>query len=384
MRICHLCLNGPYNEGWNYQENILPKYHVKLGHEVFQIVTPYMWEKTKIVESTDKEYENKEGVHVFRLKAKKGLIGGTRFNRYPEVLPLLEKISPDILFIHDLQCLDMITVSKYLKAHKKCIAYVDNHSDFSNSARNWISKYIIHGIIWKKMAQLINPYVKKFYGVLPARVDFLVDMYGLPRDKIELLEMGADDDLVYRAINFNARKTTREKYGIDDDIFLVMTGGKINSYRPETLNLMQAINESKVDKLKLLFFGSVDDSLKERFNTLCNSDRIVNMGWIDSQQTYDIMAAADLMVFPGLHSVMWEQAVGMGIPCVFKEIEGFHHVDVGGNAEFLKDVSVVSLRKTIEELACDENKYNQMKVVATKNGMKHFSYKEIAEKSIQY
>lgn len=382
MRICHLCLNGPYNEGWNYQENILPKYHVKLGYEVFQIVTPYMWERTKIVESTDIKYQNKNGVHIFRLKAKKGLIGGTRFNRYPELLSLLEQISPDILFIHDLQCLDMITVSKYLKAHKKCITYVDNHSDFSNSARNWISKYIIHGIIWKKMAWMVNPYVKKFYGVLPARVDFLVDMYALPRDKVELLVMGADDDLVSKAIKLNARKITREKYGIDSNTFLVMTGGKINSYRPETLNLMQAINESKVDKLKLMFFGCVDDSLKERFNTLCDSDRIVNIGWIDSQQTYDIMAAADLIVFPGLHSVMWEQAVGMGIPCVIKEIDGFKHVDVGGNVEFIKDVSVVSLKKNIEEIACNEEKYKKMKDVAIKNGMDYFSYKKIAQKSI--
>ena len=61
MRICHLCLHGPYNEGWNYQENILPKYHSLGGHDVFQIVTPYMWEKDKIVISKDKEYTNKSG-----------------------------------------------------------------------------------------------------------------------------------------------------------------------------------------------------------------------------------------------------------------------------------------------------------------------------------
>ena len=54
MKICHLCLNGPYNEGWNYQENILPKYHVKQGHKVYQIVTPYMWE---VCESLSHNYK---------------------------------------------------------------------------------------------------------------------------------------------------------------------------------------------------------------------------------------------------------------------------------------------------------------------------------------
>ena len=64
MKICHLCLNGPYNEGWNYQENILPKYHVKQGHRVYQIVTPYMWKENELAVSHDKRYVNEDGVEV--------------------------------------------------------------------------------------------------------------------------------------------------------------------------------------------------------------------------------------------------------------------------------------------------------------------------------
>ena len=43
---------------------------------------------------------------------------------------------------------------------------------------------------------MINPYVNKFYGVLPARVDFLINEYKLPKNKVELLVMGADDDCI--------------------------------------------------------------------------------------------------------------------------------------------------------------------------------------------
>lgn len=74
MKICHLCLNGPYNEGWNYQENILPKYHVKQGHRVYQIVTPYMWKENELAVSHDKRYVNEDGVEVIRCKAKRGLL----------------------------------------------------------------------------------------------------------------------------------------------------------------------------------------------------------------------------------------------------------------------------------------------------------------------
>jgi hypothetical protein len=34
MKIVHICLACFYVEGMGYQENLLPKYHVKQGHQV--------------------------------------------------------------------------------------------------------------------------------------------------------------------------------------------------------------------------------------------------------------------------------------------------------------------------------------------------------------
>lgn len=383
MRICHLCLNGPYNEGWNYQENILPKYHALQGNDVYQIVTPYIWEGTQFKESTDKEYINEHGVHIYRCYAKKGLIGGIRFNRYPEVYSLLEKINPEILFIHDVQCLDMSTVAKYLKKHPHCIVYADNHSDFSNSARNWVSKNIIHKIIWKRMANIIEPYVKKFYGVLPARVDFLIDVYGLPKDKVELLVMGADDEIVNDAVKLGNITKTRREFNISEKDFLIVTGGKINSSRPETIELMKAVSEINIPNIKLLVFGTASNELKAEFDKCCSLKNIVYAGWQESRKTYYLMAAADLIVFPGLHSVMWEQSVAVGVPGLFRKISGFEHIDVGGNVQFLKETSKECLKTTIEQLIQDKQGLKKMKKVAVEKGMKMFSYNEISKRSIE-
>ena len=383
MRICHLCLNGPYNEGWNYQENILPKYHALQGNDVYQIVTPYIWEGTQFKESTDKEYINEHGVHIYRCYAKKGLIGGIRFNRYPEVYSLLEKINPEILFIHDVQCLDMSTVAKYLKKHPHCIVYADNHSDFSNSARNWVSKNIIHKIIWKRMANIIEPYVKKFYGVLPARVDFLIDVYGLPKDKVELLVMGADDEIVNDAVKLGNITKTRREFNISEKDFLIVTGGKINSSRPETIELMKAVSEINIPNIKLLVFGTASNELKAEFDKCCSLKNIVYAGWQESRKTYYLMAAADLIVFPGLHSVMWEQTVAVGVPGLFRKISGFEHIDVGGNVQFLKETSKECLKTTIEQLIQDKQGLKEMKKVALEKGMKMFSYNEISKRSIE-
>lgn len=382
MKICHLCLNGPYNEGWNYQENILPKYHAKQGHQVYQIVTPYMWDGTKLIISSDERYINDFGVEIIRCKAKKGLIGGTRLNRYPEAKGYLEEIAPEILFIHDVQCLDMIKIAKYLKYHPECVVYADNHSDFSNSATNWVSKNILHKLLWRSMAHCIEPYVKKFYGVLPARVDFLIDMYKIPREKCELLVMGTDDELVENAGTLEVRKSVRQKYNILDDDFLVVTGGKIDLFKTQTILLMQAIRECENPRLKLIVFGSIAPELQKKVEKLVDDERVKYIGWINANDSYPLFASADLVVFPGRHSVFWEQVVGQGIPMLVKFWEGTTHVDCGGNVEFLYQDSVEEIQKKIEEIS-DKEKYYPMKALAEKASV-NFMYSEIAKKSIEY
>lgn len=382
MKICHLCLNGPYNEGWNYQENIMPKYHVKQGHEVYQVVTPYMWKETEQVICEDKNYISQNGVHVIRCTAKKGKIGGKRFNRYPEVYALLQNINPDILFIHDVQCLDMPVVAKFLKNNPKCVAYADNHCDFSNSARNWISKNILHKIIWKHMAHVIEPYVKKFYGVLPARVDFLIDIYGLPKDKVELLVMGADDELVQNAKKNIHEKNIREKYNLDEKDFVIMTGGKIDLFKTQTLLLMQAVKNIKNEHVKLIVFGSVAPELKKKVEELSDGTKVQYIGWIPAEESYDYFAVSDLVVFPGRHSVFWEQVVGQGIPLMVKDWDGTHHVDVGGNVIFLREDCTEEIQNNIQRLVDNPSIYNNMRNIAIEKGMKIFSYNDIARRSI--
>jgi len=379
MKICHLCLNGPYNEGWNYQENILPKYHVKQGNKVYQLVTQYMWEGTSLIKCIDSEYINSNGVHVIRCKAKKGLVGGIRLNRYPELSQLLVAIEPDVIFIHDVQFVDAPVVAKYLKNHPECVAYADSHTDFSNSARNWVSKNILHKLLWKHMAHTLNPYIKKFYGVLPARVDFLVDVYGLPKEKCELLVMGADDELVEPA--HIKRDETRKKYSIEENDFLVMTGGKIDLFKTQTLLLMEAVHKITRKNVKLIVFGSVAPELKDEVESLADGEKVQYIGWINANESYPLFAAADLVVFPGRHSVFWEQVVAQGIPMLVKHWNGTTHVDIGGNVGFLYEDSADEIKNAIESILLEEN-YNAMFLAARKK-RNQFLYSTIAKKAIE-
>ena len=303
--------------------------------------------------------------------------------RYQGTYTAIEKASPDILFIHGGQFLDIDQVVKYLKKHSGVTVYVDNHADFSNSATNWISKNVLHKIFWKHTEHQIEPYTKKFYGVLPVRVDFLKDIYGLPAEKCELLVMGADDELVEKAKNSGARAQIRAKYGIKEDDFLVMTAGKIDQWKTQTLLLMQAVQNIQNDRVRLIVYGSVTQELMDQVKALADGTIVQYIGWVLSKDSYDYFEAADLVIFPGRHSVMWEQVTGQGKPMLVKDWPGTHHVDLGGNVRFLTQDSVEEIQGEIERLLENPDEYEKMKAVAEEKGMQVFSYKEIAKRAIE-
>lgn len=381
MKILHLMLACFYIDNYSYQENLLPKYHKKAGHDVEIVASLFTFDENgngKWLPKTDR-YINEHGIPVTRLEFKKGKFS-SRLRRYVGLERELERIAPDIIFIHGVQFCDIDVVVKYLKTHKNVKVYADNHSDFSNSAKNFVSKHIQHRIIWRHCALKINPFVTKFYGVLPARVDFLVNEYKLPKEKVELLVMGADDENVIEASNQTQRSELRRKYGIDDDDFLIMYGGKTDNYKKQTLLLMDAVNEIDNPKLKLIVFGSVIPELKEEIERRC-SNRVQYIGWVLAVDSYKYYAACDLAAFPGRHSVFWEQVAGQGIPLLVKKWNGTTHVDRGGNVKFLTQDSADEIKAAIEDILSGDNYKNMLD--SAKKASESFMYSHIAKRSIE-
>ena len=380
MNILNICLAGPVTDGWNYQDNLLPKYQKKLGNDVSVITSQFVWNKKGLIELLNKtDYANEYGVKIFRIpnKGKTNLF--SKFKRYLGLYDLLEQLKPDILFVHGCQFCDIDTIVRYLKKNTNVITYVDNHADFSNSATSWLSKNILHKIIWRHYAKKIDPFVKKWYGVLPARVDFLHYIYGIPKEKIEFLPMGADDEIVEKYSTSEVRSEYRKKYGISNDDRLLVTGGKIDLAKKQTLLLMDAVNQIDNPKLKLIVFGSVVPELKNDVKKRCSA-KVKYIGWISSEESYPHFAMADLVVFPGRHSVFWEQVAGQGIPMIVKHWPGTTHVDRNGNVKFLHNDTVDGIRESLETIF-NSDELKKMKSVAqcVKN---FFSYRNIAERSI--
>ena len=70
----------------------------------------------------------------------------------------------------------------------------------------------------------------------------------------------------------------------------------------------------------------------------------------------------------------------MGVPCIFKRIKGFEHVDLGGNCLFFeKDEEEEYKARILTAL----DKLDEMKAVAVSKGMKTFSYRDIAKRALE-
>lgn len=380
MKIVHICMTQ-YSDGWTYQENLLAKYHKIAGNEVTVITSKYHFKEGKLVEDIRREFVDINGVRVVRLeRITDGFM--KKIPVYKDFYKTLCNETPDIIFSHSCQYRDAALVAKYVKNHPTVKLFVDNHADFTNSATNFISKTILHKIVWKHYAHKLLPYTEKFWGVLPARVDFLTDVYKLPKEKCDLLVMGADDELVEKSNAQKEDKKLREKFEIKNTDFLIVTGGKIDKAKLQTELLIKAVKKLERQDVKLLFFGSIEEEIKERILSLVDNKRVIYAGWVTPDESYDYFAIADLVIFPGRHSVFWEQAAGQGKPMICRSWPGTHHVDVGGNVVFLEQDTVKELFACLTSVIDNQRQFEMVNEAALSKARNIFSYRNIAWRSI--
>jgi 1,2-diacylglycerol 3-alpha-glucosyltransferase len=384
MKIVHLCLSCFYIDDYSYQENMLPKYHVKQGHDVTVIASLVSFDskgKACLLEN-ESVVKSKDGFNVVRIDYKRPFYKFNKFVRfYKNTYSHLKNENPDVIFIHDFSFMDIGKIIKYVSKHKHVKIFVDCHTDYINSAQTWVSRNIFHHLIWRYYAKILSPYVEKFYGVTPLRCDFLRDAYKIDPDKVELLVMGVDDELLENKDRALIRRKYLTALEIDDSDFIIVTGGKIDEKKNIHL-VMQAVNDLNQKNVKLIVFGTVAPEMRALFDSLIISKSIIYIGWLNSDTILDYLLFADLIVFPGTHSVLWEQAVGVGTPCVFKYWEGMTHVDVGGNCEFLYKDTIAEIKDLFNLILNEKDKYRQMKEVAVKRGLVSFSYSVISKRAI--
>ena len=132
MNIVHVAPNAPYNEGWGYQENLLPKYQVRLGCNVSLIVTTGMHKDGVIINVNNEDYMSPDGFRVIRRPKHCPPIWKIgRLLEHIDVYDLLIELKPDMVFLHGLVSATIFQIAKYKRNYNSSLIIVaDNHLDY--------------------------------------------------------------------------------------------------------------------------------------------------------------------------------------------------------------------------------------------------------------
>lgn len=321
MKIVMIC--EFFNELLEYQENLLAKYYVKNGHEVSIITSTFdsvfdYYNDRHDKKSPPRKYEF-EGIQIYKLQYQYNILNKLR--AYTPIYELLESEQPDLIYVHDI-IPNLPEMVRYVKRHPKCRMIMDYHADYSNSGANWLSLKILHGMIRKHWLDQARPYLRKIFPVVPVSTTFLHEVYGVPLGEMELLPLGTDLEYGARIRAEGARAEVRAALGIPDDSFAVFTGGKLTPLK-KTEHLIAGLAALGRPDVHLIVVG--DASEKEAAYKAMLLEAAGGMpnvhfrGWQDKYGVYRHLAAADVAVFPASQSVMWQQAIGMGLPLIVSE-----------------------------------------------------------------
>jgi glycosyltransferase involved in cell wall biosynthesis len=331
MKIVHLCLSNFYIDGYAYQENMLVAEHVRAGHDVHVLAsTETFGPDGKLTYLAPSSYLSADGALVERLPYRFGALPlfARKFRAYPGVRSRLEELAPDVIMFHGLSGYSLLEVAKYAKQNPHVALYADSHEDFNNSARTWVSKWILHFLFYRPIFQMALPAIRTVFCITKETEFFTGNFYGCPADKIELLPLGGTvlSDEEYLRL----RDASRAEHDWGDDLRVFVQSGKFDA-KKRLLESLAAFSALPNENIRLVLAGVFMSDIKEQAEELVAKDsRIIPLGWLDTRGLTKLLAGADIYLQPGSQSATMQMALCSRKPVIVDDVMS-HHTLISSN-----------------------------------------------------
>jgi 1,2-diacylglycerol 3-alpha-glucosyltransferase len=390
MKVVMLC--EFFNEELEYQENLLVKYYRKHGIDVTVIastvdsVFDYYGDKHELDKPT-RIYEH-NGAKVIKLKYR-SIRFRKRLRWYEDITPILEDEKPDLIYLHDIM-LNLHEAIGYIKRNPGCKMIMDYHGDYSNSAQNWLSLKVLHGLIRRRL--YLNParrYLSKIFPIVPAGFVFLDEVYKVPASEMELLPLGGDYDRAQSVLKQVDRESHRARLGIGPDDVVVFTGGRFNPIK-QTHLLLEAMQRLSLSNVHLLVAGRAEnDDYQQRLESIVADNKNVHLlGWQKNDRIYELMAISDLALFPASQSILWQQAICMHLPLVVGDTGGQSVEYLNANKSIITlpadQIRVDRIEAVLRELCSNHELRQEMKNGAIKSAEQLLNWNKLIYKTLQF
>lgn len=317
MRIVHL--DQMFHPEFGDQINVLPKYQVMQGHEVYVVTGEsnvphprfkYFADNTNMQEK-DNMFEKNTGVKIIRVGVRGFFSGRAIFK--PNLKQTIDDLKPDILFCHFNDTVYGIYYT-WIASKLNYPVIFDSHM-LAMASKNQFRR------VFRKFYRLfVTPIIiKNNLKVIKTQPDDYVNNYlGIPESLTPLISFGSDMALFHP--DFRVKQKLREEFNISDEDFVVLYTGKLTESKGGKL-LGQAFKdrfETSKDVI-LVVVGNITGSqyekeAKQLFEQ--SENRIIQFPTQKYEALPKFYQMADVSVFPRQSSLSFYDAQACGLPVI--------------------------------------------------------------------
>jgi glycosyltransferase involved in cell wall biosynthesis len=280
---------------------------------------------------------------------------------------------------------------RYKRRHPQCRMIMDYHADYSNSGKNWLSLKILHGVIRKWYLDQARRHLSRIFPIVPASAAFLHEVYGVAHEEMELLPLGADTDLGEEIRARGDGPALRRSLGIPPEHTVIFSGGKLAPAKRTEL-LIEALNRLADPTLHLVIVGEAseaDRAYQESLVGLARANSNIRFaGWLGRIDIYRHLAMADLAVFPASQSILWQQAISMGLPLIVGDAghQDISYLNAHGNIIVLarQHIDSESLAAAIARVVGDRGLRRRMSEGALRVSDEMLNWNTLIDKTLRF
>jgi glycosyltransferase involved in cell wall biosynthesis len=341
-----------------YQETFLALAQINAGHNVFVITSdryaPDLFPATRDIlgeRIIGPGSYIEEGIRVYRLPIL------FEYSGRVWILGIKKKIlelNPDAIIIHGIFSMAAIQIAAMREHLPRTKMIFDDHMVYS-ATRGWV------WFIYKIFRQLVKRYIEKAADSLIATTietkEFMVDIYGLPRDRIKIVPIGINTNLFRH--NPNERKLFREYYNLsDDDIIFVYAGKIIPTKGPHILVEAALSLMNKHPEIKVILVGNGDENyvrhIASKIETSGLHDHFILLPLVPNNELPKIYSAVDVGVWPLQCSTTMLEAISCNVPIIISDNSGTPERASQGNGLLYHGNSSIDLALKMEIMLDNE------------------------------
>ena len=331
MKIIHCCLANFYIDNFGYQENELPIQNSIDGHSVTIIASTETYNAAMELSYVDPcRYTSAKGIEVIRIPYIKMIpqFLSRKLRIHTGLMGLLNKLTPDIILFHGACGWELNTIRQYRESHPDVRFYVDSHEDFNNSAKHFISKWILHYLYYRPILIYNLRWIDKILCVNLDSMTFLSEFYRVPSNRLEFYPLGGhtweDDDY------YSTRSAKRKELNLIESNIVFIQAGKFDKTKG-LLDALESFVTTKDRGFRFLIVGYIYEDVRSSVEELMIRDeRIQFLGWKSAEDLSQLLCAADVYLQPKSQSATMQTSICCRCAIVLDDIQS-HRPYLKGN-----------------------------------------------------